>query len=695
MLYLYHNKGGCHAFFQENVFMICPQCDARLRLSFLQRLVRRIKCRECGKSLKTIHTARYPLKRIFVAAFLFTLAVLYLYKGYILRPSMLPKLGLEMANANYAIEASNISWNAFLVGYLLLFLTSAASRWVGVVGVGIHPIEFKAKKRPELRFKQARIAVVGALLAPFIFGIWGENKDFSLTWSVLKDQDLISKSLLAIGADANGPSILPTFPLLIAMEQNDQDMISHLLAKGAKVNSRTHLMSPLRMAIISQNIETLKLLVSQGADINFPSQMDQSTALFDAIYDSDKDPGILDLLLIHGANVNYVNKFGHTPLTLAAAYGKNLAVKRMIEKGANIDWEINDGFTALMLAAKNNHEEIAKLLIERGARLDVKARNGTTALLAAAKSGMQSLMLGLLAKGASARVLDKKTGWSPLHYLIDATDSANAVKPLLFASAPVNGIDVRNRTPLHLAAEKNRVEIARVLINNGADIHARAISPAARRIKIASDWDYTPLHYSAYSGSAGVARLLLEMGEDINIKSDEGATPLIMAALKDRFNIASLFLKKGADINARVINGETALFVAAKYASAKLVGLLIRSGANINAITIKKFTPLFPAVWKGKIDNVSLLIANGAKVNVADYQGWTPLHFASKEANVAMVKLLIENGADPNAKNREELTPLAYLNLRMESISKKEKDPADFQRLQQTIDLLKQYAPKE
>ena len=90
----------------------------------------------------------------------------------------------------------------------------------------------------------------------------------------------------------------------------------------------------------------------------------------------------------------------------------------------------------------------------------------------------------------------------------------------------------------------------------------------------------------------------------------------------------------------------------------------------------------------------SLFLKKRAGIHAKVINGEKGLFVAAKYASPELAGLLIKAGADTNVKNREKLTPLAYLNLAMESISKEEKDPAQLSHLQQTIDLLKQRAPK-
>jgi ankyrin repeat protein len=72
----------------------------------------------------------------------------------------------------------------------------------------------------------------------------------------------------------------------------------------------------------------------------------------------------------------------------------------------------------------------------------------------------------------------------------------------------------RDETALLGAAFWGRLEIARLLIDHGAKVTARA------------ERGITPLHEAARMGHAELARLLLARGADVNAADDEGATPL-------------------------------------------------------------------------------------------------------------------------------------------------------------------------
>lgn len=72
-------------------------------------------------------------------------------------------------------------------------------------------------------------------------------------------------------------------------------------------------------------------------------------------------------------------------------------------------------------------------------------------------------------------------------------------------------------TPLHSACATSNLDMAMLLINNGADVNAKQMQGV------------TPLHSAAHNGQADLVRLLIDKGADVNAKMDNGQTPIFMA----------------------------------------------------------------------------------------------------------------------------------------------------------------------
>jgi hypothetical protein len=165
----------------------------------------------------------------------------------------------------------------------------------------------------------------------------------------------------------------------------------------------------------------------------------------------------------------------------------------------------------------------------------------------AAKSCLKDLVLALL--------LDPDERDGKENTVLHATAQGcclDVVKLLLgYKRKPnINARNKDNKTPLHYAAECSNMEIARLLLEYGADPHAK------------DKYGATPLHYAA---SASVAKLLIERGVDPNVVDNNGETPLHYAARSCRIDVMRALIEHGADINVKNNNGETPLDVAKRW----------------------------------------------------------------------------------------------------------------------------------
>lgn len=198
--------------------------------------------------------------------------------------------------------------------------------------------------------------------------------------------------------------------------------------------------------------------------------------------------------------------------------------------------------------------------------------------------------------------------YKPLH-LAALSDNLEIAELLIKNGANINSYDRWERTPLDIAATHKSVRVARLLIKNGANIDI-AISDA--------------LHRAAYQGCMELVELLIESGADVNARNGNDATPLFMVSRYNCEDIARLLIVKGAHVNIENCWGQTPLHIAAEYDSAVIVTILIESRANIEAKDNNGSTPLH-VVPNVQGDVAAILLQYGANVNVLDNVGISPL----------------------------------------------------------------------
>ena len=139
-------------------------------------------------------------------------------------------------------------------------------------------------------------------------------------------------------------------------------------------------------------------------------------------------------------------------------------------------------------------------------------------IFAAAAKGQTDELRSLVEKDRALVNAYSPDGFTPLG-LAAFFGHAEAVDALLAAGADVNlaSRESMKMPPLGSAMAVQRNDIARTLIEHGANVNAKAVN------------DLTALHTAAARGNLEAAKLLLDHGADINASSTDGKTPLAYA----------------------------------------------------------------------------------------------------------------------------------------------------------------------
>jgi uncharacterized protein len=238
-------------------------------------------------------------------------------------------------------------------------------------------------------------------------------------------------------------------------------------------------LTPLVYAVRANDLDSVKVLLAAGADVNQVTGYGWSPLL---VATQNRYYKLGAYLIDHGADVNLANKGLWTPLYLATD-------NRNIESG---DYPVRKG--------DMDHLDFIKLLLDKGANVNARLKdstetrtvftnqwldeNGATAFLRASQSGDIVLMKLLLAHGADPKIdtvlhvtalqVAAGIGWvEGITYEWSPEQTLEAVKLLLDLGLDPNAQADTGRVALHGAAHKGATAVVQLLVDHGAKLNIR------------------------------------------------------------------------------------------------------------------------------------------------------------------------------------------------------------------------------
>ncbi|KAJ4309251.1 hypothetical protein N0V84_011613 [Fusarium piperis] len=467
----------------------------------------------------------------------------------------------------------------------------------------------------------------------------------------------------------------------------------------------------LHSAIEQGHEETARLLLRNGLDVNAQCE-NGDTPLHLAVGRLLGAHHGITRLLLSQANLlpNVVNKYGHTPASLAISRGRTETLRLLLAEGVDTRATTKGGHTLLGVAAELGYLPMVELLLATdGVEADSREGAGRTPLTLALNPSQYyirwhsktecdrnhcSVVQCLLNSGHVDINSRDDSGQTPLMHATqgDLPGHLNSFRMILdYEGVDIDATDKQEQTALFRTVVTQKQDEAVLLLEKGADpnlvpfyqgetlfSHAAGhgmaelvqtlVSKHGADAQEPNSDGHTALCKAAEGNKVQVFDVLLGVGGvNIDARCSHGQTPLQHAAEAGGEEVALLLLAKGnTDPDVQDVSGRTPLHYAAEKGLEALVSSLLDAGvANADCTDVQGRTPLSLAAQEGKLQIMEKLLSlKGVMPDARDTTGRTPLSLAVQskpsDASAIVKRLLCTEGVDPNSEDERGWTPLSW-----------------------------------
>ncbi|MGH7503346.1 MAG: ankyrin repeat domain-containing protein [Longimicrobiales bacterium] len=467
--------------------------------------------------------------------------------------------------------------------------------------------------------------------------------------------------------------------------------------------------SPVADAAQQGDIETVRRLLQQGADVN-AAQGDGMTALHWAAQNGN--PDMMRILLYAGASVQATTRLGgYTPLHVASMHGLDDVVLLLLENGSDTDVMTSTGVTALHFAAQAGRPQAIQVLLTHGADVNAKDKYaGRTPLMFATASNRLDAIETLIRAGAdvaaTTEVVDyvKRSDADDVERerrdrVIAAANEPAETPPGRAGGGPRRAAQAQNAAARAdtTRADTTRADTARADTARAANAQAdtsqgrgrqaaadpqdpdrptrragtagtpdpdsptrpdsaRSGAAAPRALsydaQVGRQGGLTALHYAARDGRMDGARRLLDAGADMNqVSAGDHSSPLLVAVINGNYDLAMALLESGADPNLASDDGAAPLFAVLNCEWALRTWYPQPTAYQQQKTTYLELMEALLDAGANPNARVTTHIwyaaYNAGRMGV-DFAGATPFWRAAYATDVAAMRVLVKYGADPN-----------------------------------------------
>ena len=310
--------------------------------------------------------------------------------------------------------------------------------------------------------------------------------------------------------------------LLESLSQNSAKIMQMIIDKVDKklINDSLEGKTPLIIAVGNSYIDTAKILIENGANIN-AVDIEGWSALSYAVNNGDIE--IAKLLLENKAKIKDELLIAiKSPIVESSI---NM-MKLLIDNKVNINYTDEDGFNPLNIAIESRDMELTKFLITNGANVNSLMQDGVSLIGYAIAQNNMDLLQMLIENGANVNYTNGDSWANTPLQTASRLGLDNVVRILLTRNADINAVDMNGNTALHTAALNSQLSIVKLLLEKNPNLD------------IQNKVGNTALHLAVISGNINIVGELVLKGANTRIRNNDGKYPRDIARVN---NSAAIF----------------------------------------------------------------------------------------------------------------------------------------------------------
>ncbi|KAE9006079.1 hypothetical protein PF010_g12404 [Phytophthora fragariae] len=476
----------------------------------------------------------------------------------------------------------------------------------------------------------------------------------TLLYHAITKQDIaLATLLLDHGADPNG--------------LKSEDSPNYIYRSRACPYISQQGYSPLRAAMVRNNVALIKLLLDRGADVNHYYKVATGnhevtkTVLFETAMNTT-----YELMLKSGADVHASDSWDNTPLHFQSYNWNSRLVRALVSGGADVNAVNMKKCSPLDSAIfrkpsqrrsdDDEFMEVCRILLKN--KVVVTWSNPEEYFRSKVKPGVDGNAVKARVQLVFEWEAQRQAGDMSFKLPIEVFHRG-ALDIATYFSALNRGQSLSRKSEAALLTVEagDAGELANLLFD-GADPNATFPSGSfGQKVSL--------LYTAVDKGAVNMVTLLLDNGATADGSDDIEVLPPLLAAVKrDNLELVQLLRSRGANVNKSftltlAADSEVTRTILFELPSAEVFNFLLEERANVHVKDSCERTPLHEHAANWKEDTARLLIESGADVNALDENNDTPLDAAISslwiwsEDFIRVCHLLLANHAevpwgDPN-----------------------------------------------